>query len=65
MTVLTIMLGASYIRVGMEDASWLYPHKDEFIQSTAQVTRKIVTIARELGREIATPAEARAILGIK
>jgi len=65
MTVLAIMLGASYIRVGMEDASWLYPHKNDLIESNAQVTRKIVTIARELGREIATPAEARAILGIK
>jgi len=26
--------------------------------------RKVVTIANELGREIATPAEARAIMGI-
>ena len=65
MTVLAIMLGVSYIRVGMEDASWLYPHKNDLIESNAQVTRKVVTIARELGREIATPAEARAILGIK
>jgi len=27
--------------------------------------RKVVAVANELGREIATPAEARAIMGIK
>ncbi|MBI4297349.1 MAG: 3-keto-5-aminohexanoate cleavage protein [Chloroflexi bacterium] len=64
-TVLAIMLGVDYIRVGMEDAMHLYPHKDKLIDSCAQVTRKIVAIARELGREIATPDETRAIFGIQ
>ena len=64
-TVLAIMLGVDFVRVGMEDAMHLYPHKDDLIESTAQVTKKIVTIARELGREIATPAETRALFGIK
>ena len=64
-TVLAIMLGVDFVRVGMEDAVYVYPHKDDLIASPAQVTRKIVTIARELGREIATPAEARALFGIK
>jgi hypothetical protein len=62
-TVLAMMLGASYVRVGMEDHLWLYPHKDELIKNCAQVTKKIVNIARELGREVATAAEARKILG--
>jgi uncharacterized protein (DUF849 family) len=37
----------------------------EKIQSSAQAVRKVVRVAQELGREIATPAEARAIMGVK
>ncbi len=65
MIVEAMMLGADCVRVGMEDSIWLYPHKSEKISSCAQVVRKIANIARELGREIATPAEARQIMGIK
>jgi uncharacterized protein (DUF849 family) len=43
----------------------LYPHRDEKIQTSAQAVRKVVAVANELGREIATSAEARAIMGIK
>ena len=43
----------------------MYPHKDEIIQHNADETRKIATIARELGRDITTPAEARQILGME
>jgi len=64
-TILAIMLGVDFIRVGMEDSIWLYPHKDEKIKSCAQVTSKIAIIAKELGRELATPDEAREILSIK
>jgi 3-keto-5-aminohexanoate cleavage enzyme len=58
------MLGFDMVRVGMEDTVYLYPHRQEKIQSSAEAVRKIATIARELGREIATPAEAREIMGI-
>jgi 3-keto-5-aminohexanoate cleavage enzyme len=59
------MLGFDMVRVGMEDTVYIYPHRNEKIQTSAQAVRKVVTIAKELGREIATPAEARAIMGIK
>ena len=62
---LAVMLGFDMVRVGMEDTVYLYPHRQERIQSSAQAVRKIATVARELGREIATPAEAREIMGIK
>lgn len=65
LTVLAIMLGVDFVRVGMEDSMWLYPHKDDLIKSCSQVTRKIANIAKELGREIAKPDEAREILGLK
>jgi len=59
-----ILLGVDVVRVGMEDHIWMYPHKDEKIKHCADVTRKIAAIARELGREIASPEEARKILGM-
>jgi 3-keto-5-aminohexanoate cleavage enzyme len=60
-----MMLGFDMVRVGMEDTVYLYPHREEKIQSSAQAVRKVVEIANALGREIATPAEAREIMGIK
>jgi 3-keto-5-aminohexanoate cleavage enzyme len=64
LTVFAILMGVAGVRVGMEDHLWMYPHKNEKIKSSADETRKIATIARELGRDIASPEEARAILGI-
>lgn len=63
-TVLGIILGADMVRVGMEDAVYVHPHRDEKLTSSAQAVTLVKTIAEALGREIATPDEARAILGI-
>ena len=52
------------VRVGMEDSVYMYPHKDQKIQTTAEAVKVVADIARSLGREIATPDEAREILGI-
>jgi uncharacterized protein (DUF849 family) len=65
LTVEVIMLGADCVRIGMEDTIFMYPHKDEKIKSCGDVVRKVAGIARELGRDIATPAEARKILGLQ
>jgi 3-keto-5-aminohexanoate cleavage enzyme len=56
-----IMGGA--VRVGMEDN--IYYRKGELATSNAQLVARIVRIARELGKEPATPEEARQILGMK
>jgi 3-keto-5-aminohexanoate cleavage enzyme len=58
-----ILMGIDGVRVGMEDHVWMYPHKDEKIKRSADETKKIATIARELGRDVATPPEARKIMG--
>jgi 3-keto-5-aminohexanoate cleavage enzyme len=63
-TVLAIMLGFDMVRVGMEDSVYMYPHKDQKIQTTAEAVKVVADIARAMGREIATPDEAREILGI-
>ncbi len=51
------------VRVGMEDN--VYYRRGELAQSNAQLVARTVRIARELGKEPATPAEARQILGLK
>ena len=56
------MLGVDIVRIGMEDSVYLYPDKNERVKSNAQLVELIVQIAELLGREIATPDEARQIL---
>ncbi len=51
-----------HVRVGFEDN--IYYAKGEPASSNAQLVSRIARIATELGREIATPDEARQILGI-
>jgi 3-keto-5-aminohexanoate cleavage enzyme len=64
MTVMAIMLGVDLVRVGIEDQFWACPHKDEVLRSPLEAVKKIVDIAKALGRDIATAEEARKILGI-
>ena len=64
MAVFAIMLGCDIIRVGKEDQLHKFPFGNEVITSCAEQVTMIANIARSLGREIATPAEAREILGL-
>jgi 3-keto-5-aminohexanoate cleavage enzyme len=48
------------VRVGMEDNPFVGP--GQYARSNAELVDKIVRIASELGREIASPAEARHII---
>lgn len=57
----TISLGG-HVRVGFEDN--LYMEKGVLAESNGQMVAKAVEIAKLLGREIATPDEARAILSL-
>jgi 3-keto-5-aminohexanoate cleavage enzyme len=56
-----IILGG-HARVGMEDN--IYLSEGVLAKGNAALVEKIVRIAKELGREIATPQEAREILGL-
>jgi len=62
LATLAIMMGG-HARVGMEDN--IFIEKGVLCKSNADLVEKVVRIARELGREIATPDEARKILGLK
>lgn len=57
----TIALGG-HVRVGFEDN--LYLEKGVLAKSNGEMVAKAVEISKLLGREIATPAEAREILGL-
>lgn len=59
---MAILMGG-HVRVGFEDN--IYYKKGELAKSNAQLVERIVRLAKELGREVATPEEARKILGIK
>jgi 3-keto-5-aminohexanoate cleavage enzyme len=61
MTMLSILYGG-HTRVGLEDN--VYYGKGD-LASNARLAARIVRIIRELGKEPATPAEAREILGLK
>lgn len=56
------LLGGN-VRVGLEDS--LFIGRGELATSNAEQVRKIRIVIEALGREIATPNEARAMLGLK
>jgi 3-keto-5-aminohexanoate cleavage enzyme len=58
---MAIALGG-HVRVGFEDNVWY--RKGELATSNAQLVARIGRIAKEMERPVATPDEARAILGI-
>ncbi|MGJ4858775.1 3-keto-5-aminohexanoate cleavage protein [Labrys sp. La1] len=60
-TMAAVMGG--HVRVGLEDNLWI--GKGQLASSNAQQVTKIRTILEELGLAIATPDEARAIIGIR
>ncbi len=61
MSVLAIVLGG-HVRVGFEDN--VFYRKGELAASNAQLVQRIARISEEAGRPVATPDEARVILGL-
>jgi len=57
-----ILMGG-HVRVGLEDNIW-YDHARTELATNGDLIRRVRRIATELQREIATPAETRAMLGI-
>ena len=57
-----IVMGG-HVRVGFEDN--VYLSRGVLAGSNGELVAKVVRLAKELGREIASPAEARRILGLK
>ena len=53
----------SHVRVGLEDSLWIGP--GQLAASNAEQVTRIRTVLEALNREVATPDEARQILGLK
>lgn len=61
MLAMGILLG-HHVRVGLEDNVFYAPR--QLAQSNAQMVERVVRLARELGRPVATPAQAREMMGL-
>jgi 3-keto-5-aminohexanoate cleavage enzyme len=61
MAMLALAMGG-HVRVGLEDN--IYYRKGELATSSAQLVARVVRLAAELDRPVATAAEARRLLGI-
>ena len=61
LAAVAIVLGGN-VRVGFEDN--IYYSRGVLAESNAQLVARVARIARELGREVATPAEARELIGL-
>lgn len=61
MAAMAIILGG-HVRVGFEDN--VFMSKGVPAKSNGEMVERVVRLAKELGREVATPAEAREILGL-
>ena len=61
LATMAILLGG-HVRVGFEDN--VFYEKGVLAQSNAQLVERITRLARELGRPVATPEEARGLLGL-
>lgn len=61
MTTMSILMGG-HVRVGLEDN--IYYRRGQKLRGNGEAVERTVRIARELNRQIATPAQAREMLGL-
>ena len=62
LSVLSIVLGG-HVRVGLEDS--VYYSRGRKAESNAELVERVVRLAEQLGRRVATPAEARVLMGLR
>jgi 3-keto-5-aminohexanoate cleavage enzyme len=61
LTTLATLMGG-HVRVGLEDN--VYYSRGRKAVSNAEIVERTIRIAQELNRPVATPAQARAMLGL-
>jgi 3-keto-5-aminohexanoate cleavage enzyme len=61
LNLITMAMGG-HVRTGLEDN--IYYHKGQLAESNAQLVERVVRLANEVGRPVATPTEARELLGL-
>lgn len=60
-----IIAQGGHISIGLGDYTYHELGQGGVMPTNAEIIRRVAEIARELGREVATPEEAKAILGMK
>ena len=60
-TLIAMCMGAN-VRTGLEDT--IYYQKGELVNNNAQLVKRMIKLAREIGREPATVDEAKEVLGL-
>ncbi len=60
--VLSLLYGG-HVRTGLEDN--VYYRRGELARSNAQLVERVVRLAEEFGRPVASPGEARKLLGVR
>jgi len=53
-----------HVRIGMEDTYWIWPHRDDRIESNTQVFSLAGKLAEVTGRPVASRVEYRRMLGL-
>lgn len=61
MTTMSILMGG-HVRVGLEDN--IYYSRGRKLRSNGEAVERVVRVARELNRDVATPTQARDLLGL-
>ena len=62
LTTLAALMGG-HLRIGLEDD--IYYAKGQLAESNAQLVARSARIVKEVNRRVATPSEAREILGLR
>jgi len=62
--VTAAILMGGHVRIGLEDSIY-HDYENKRLATNKGLVERVVRIANELGREIASPAEAREILGLE
>lgn len=60
-----MLYGVELFRVGLEDQFYLWPHRDEISTKASTTVEMIGTLAKTLGREVATAQDVRDRLNMK
>jgi 3-keto-5-aminohexanoate cleavage enzyme len=60
---MALTLGLMGVRVGMEDALYMYPHRDEMIGDNASVVKRVVEMTEALGRKVGNADDYRKFIG--
>lgn len=64
LATLAILLGC-HTRIGMEDTVWKWPHRDDLIESNAEIFAMVRDMALNLGRELMPAEEYRAFMSAR